>query len=119
MPVNPTSPKMGLLLLLSAQSQPEVIVNQDLRVMEAMIGLTIVTRALTVPPGAPADGACYIPSNGSTGAWAAWDQMVAIYSNGGWIKVTPWPGLKAYVQADDNYIRWTAIGSPVGWIPST
>lgn len=116
---NPTEPKTGQTLLAPAQSQPEVIVNQDVRVLAALIGLSVLGRAAVAPPGSPADGDVYIPAVGATGAWTGHDQMIAINTNGTWTFVTPWPGLIAYVRNEDRYIRWTAVGSPNGWVNIT
>jgi hypothetical protein len=54
---------------------------------------------LTTPPASPADGACYIPGPGATGAWSGWDGHIAVYS-GGWFRIVPLPGLKAWVRAE-------------------
>lgn len=119
MPVNPTSPKLGLTLLVASQSQPEVLVDNAIRVLEAFAGtLSVKSMANTAPPGSPADGDCYIPAIPSTGAWAGEDQTVAVFlgSTGTWFFVSPWPGLEAYVQNEDMYIRWNTVGSPSGWI---
>jgi hypothetical protein len=61
------------------------------------VQLTVESRALTAPPGSPAEGACYIPAAGATGAWSGWDGEIAVNS-GGWSVIAPVPGLKAWVR---------------------
>ncbi len=67
--------------------------------LDALVQLTVESRALTAPPGSPADGACYIPTAGATGAWSGWDGQVAVY-NAGWSRIVPLSGLKAWVKAE-------------------
>jgi hypothetical protein len=64
-----------------------------------VVQLTVLARDLTVPPGSPADGDRYIPAAGATGAWNSWDGHIAVY-NGGWSRIVPKPGFKAWVKAE-------------------
>lgn len=111
----PVSPIYGIQLLESAQSQPEVPLNTETRILEAMCSLSVKSRILTVPP-AVVDGDCYIIPGGASGAWLGQDERVAIGANGGWLIVTAKPGQQAYVQNEDLYAKYVGTGSPIGWV---
>src|SRR6185295_9404147 len=68
--------------------------------LDALTQLTVESRTLTAPPGSPAEGACYIPAASATGAWSGWYGSVAVYSGGGWLRIVPLSGLKAWVKAE-------------------
>lgn len=94
------TPRLSLPVIEAAQAQKHVTHNEALALLDALTQLTAESRALTAPPGAPADGACYIPAAGASGAWSGWDGQVAVYSGGGWLRIAPVSGLKAWVKAE-------------------
>jgi hypothetical protein len=81
----------------AAQAQKHVTHNEALALLDALTQLTAESRALTAPPGSPAEGACYIPATSATGAWSGWDAQVAVY-NDGWSRIVPVSGLKAWIR---------------------
>ena len=94
------TPRLGLPAIEAAQAQKHVTHNDALTLLDCLTQLTVESRTLTAPPGAPADGACYIPATGATGAWSGWDNQLALYSGGGWQRLSPVSGLKAWVKAE-------------------
>jgi len=91
------TPRLTLPVIEAAQAQKHVTHNEALVLLDALTQLTVESRSLAPPPSTPADGACYIPATGATGAWSGWDGQVAI-NNGGWFVIAPVPGLKAWVR---------------------
>jgi len=91
------TPRLLLPVIEAAQAQKHVTHNEALVLLDALTQLTVESRSLTAPPGAPAEGACYIPATGATGAWSGWDGQIAV-NNGGWFVIAPIPGLKAWVR---------------------
>jgi hypothetical protein len=94
------TPRLVLPVIEAAQAQKHVTHNEALVLLDALVQLTVESRALTAPPGSPADGACYIPAAGASGDWSGFDGQIALYSGGGWLKIVPVPGLKAWVRAE-------------------
>jgi hypothetical protein len=93
------TPRLSLPAIEAAQAQKHVTHNEALALIDALVQLTVESRALAPPPASPAEGACYIPATGATGAWSGWDGQIAVY-NGGWQRIVPVPGLKAWLRAE-------------------
>lgn len=94
------TPRLALPVIEAAQAQKHVTHNQALVLLDCLTQLAVESRTLTAPPGSPADGACYIPAASATGAWSGWDGQLALYSGGGWMRIVPVSGLKAWVKAE-------------------
>jgi hypothetical protein len=94
------TPRLALPAIEAAQAQKHVTHNEALTLVDALIQLAVESRTLTTPPGTLVDGACYIPAAGATGAWAGWSGQIALFSGGGWIRVVPVSGVKAWVKAE-------------------
>lgn len=95
-----STPRLALPAIEAAQAQKHVTHNEALTLLDALTQLAVESRALTAPPGSPADGACYIPAASATAAWSGWDGQIAQYSGGGWLRIVPVSGLKAWIKAE-------------------
>jgi hypothetical protein len=94
------TPRLALPAIEAAQAQKHVTHNEALILLDALVQLAVESRALATPPGSPAEGACYIPAAGASGDWSGWDGQIALYSGGGWLRIIPVSGLKAWVKAE-------------------
>lgn len=92
------TPRLALPVIEAAQAQKHVTHNEALTLLDCLTQLAVESRTLTAPPGSPADGACYIPAAGASGAWSGFDNQLALYSGGGWLRLAPVSGLKAWVK---------------------
>jgi len=93
---------LSLPLLAAAQAQKHVTVNEALAILDSVAQLRVVSAALTVPPGAPADGEAYVVPAGASGAWMGQEGAVAVHANGGWIFLPARAGWEAW---DENTAR--------------
>lgn len=109
-----TTPKYGITELEAAQSQPEIVVNEAIRVLEAMSQLRVLDKDVTTPPSSPTEGDTYIIPSGASGAWASFPFYIVVSVGGEWVYIQPLTGYMAYLQDEDTYYRFTA-GSPSGW----
>ena len=91
------TPRLSLPVIEAAQAQKHVTHNEALALLDALTQIAVESRSLAAPPDSPAEGACYIPAVGATGAWNGWDGEIAVNS-GGWSVIAPVPGLKAWVR---------------------
>jgi Protein of unknown function (DUF2793) len=94
------TPRLGLPAIEAAQAQKHVTHNEALVLLDALVQLAVESRALTAPPGSPAEGACYIPAAGATGAWSGWGLQLAVFSGGAWLNIVPKSGMKAWIKAE-------------------
>lgn len=94
---------LGLPLLQPSQAQKHVTVNEAIARLDGLCQTKLVSITTTTPPVTAADGAIYGVPAGATDAWAGRDGDVAIFSNGGWVFLTPGGGWRAYVADAEAY----------------
>lgn len=108
-----TTAHLALPFLMAAQAQKHVTHNEALRMLDAMVQLSIVTRALAAPPASPAEGARYIVAPSATGVWSGWDGNVACWLDGAWMRFPPRPGWLAWVEDEAEVLVWNGTA----WVP--
>jgi Protein of unknown function (DUF2793) len=94
------TPHLSLPAIDAAQAQKHVTHNEALMLLDALTQLVVESRALTTPPGSPLEGSCYIPASGATGAWSGWAGQIALSTGGGWLRIIPASGFRAWVKAE-------------------
>jgi hypothetical protein len=107
-----TTPILEMDELAAAQNQPEVIVNEALRTLEAAMQISALGYQ-NDPPGSPSEGDRYLVGDTPTGAWAGHAEQLAYYS-GGWQFLQPLPGWHAHVVGDSGYIYESDSWDPDG-----
>lgn len=103
-----TTARHGLPHLQTAQAQKEVVHNQALNLLDALLGLVILDRDLSAPPSEPSNGNCYLVADGATGDWDGQDGKIAAWIDG-WYFLSPVRGLRAWV--DDESLDLVYNGS--------
>lgn len=100
------TPHLGLPLIAASQSQKHVTHNQAIVMLDAIVMLSVIDSTHTAPPGSPAEGDRYKVASGATGAWAAWDLNIALYTSGQWVKLVPKTGWLCYDEATGVLTVW-------------
>jgi len=114
------TPNLGLPFIAQGQAQKEVTHNEALRILDALVQMSVISRSETDPPASPSDGDRYIVASDGTGAWAGWDLNVAYWVDGAWTKLAPQPGWRAWVEDEARLVIWTgAAWEPVEGIPES
>ena len=103
--------------ILAAQAQKHVTHNEAVRLLDAMVQLSVMDRDLTAPPASPADGDRYIVASGATGLWAGWDLNVTTWVDGVWMRLVPRPGWLAWIADEATFFvwngsAWQSVGVP-------
>ena len=106
-----TTPRLGVTMMTAGVMQPDVIFNEGMLTMDALMGGTFLDYTIAVP-ASPASGDTYIVGASATGAWTGKDQDIAFYYNG-WQFLTAPQHLKMFNIADGKYYTkgssvWTA-----------
>lgn len=121
-----TTPYLGLPLVVSGQSQPEVTHNEAIFLIQAfMNGVKEVGR--NTPPASPAAGDSYIVGESPTGDWVNRENTIAIWFETYWLFMpgnddngTPitmgvnQEGLRVWSQPDNVTYVWTDLGASPG-----
>jgi hypothetical protein len=98
--------------ILAAQAQKHVTHNEALRLLDAMVQLSVLDRTRTAPPASPADGDRHIVASGATGLWAGWDLNVAFWVDGVWMRLVPRPaGWSGSRPRGLCRLEWQRLGS--------
>jgi len=121
---NPTTPHFGLTYLTAGQLQPEVTLNGNMVLVDALTQPSTISITTTTPPSSPADGATYIIPTGATGAWAsAAVGSLTVWSanNGAWSFYAPQTGWTVYNQSNNTFYAyngtaWAATAGSSGSI---
>ena len=110
-----TSTHLGLPYLLAAQAQKHVTHNEALRLLDAMVQLSVLDRMRTTPPASPADGDRHLVASGATGLWAGWDLNVGFWVDGVWLRLVPRQGWLVWIAAEQVFVVWNGSAwDPVG-----
>ncbi|MEM1191864.1 MAG: DUF2793 domain-containing protein [Pseudomonadota bacterium] len=97
------SPKLALPYVMPQQAQKHVTVNEGLRRLDALVQLTVISRAQNSQPQTPLEGDGYLLTADATGAdWAGQPaQTLCVFQDGFWAFFAPIRGWRAFVQDED------------------
>lgn len=95
---------LGLPFLEAAQAQKHVTVNEALRRLDALVQLSVKSRALAAPPSSPLEGDRYIVAADADGAWAGAGDHVASWTDGAWIFFRPDTGWRAWDESAGAFV---------------
>ncbi len=104
-----TSQNLKLPYIAPAQAQKHVTVNEALRIIDAVVQLSVLDKDMATPPATPNEGDRYIVAAGGTGVWASQDTKIAAYLDGAWMFITPLTGWIVYIA--DEQLQYIFDGS--------
>ncbi len=76
--------------------------DANLVMLGAIVGLSVISRALDTPPASPANGDRYIVGSAPTGAWVGQASKVALWIGGAWNFFAPTTGWLAWIQSESK-----------------
>lgn len=82
--------------------------DTNLKLLGAIVQVSVIDRNLTAPPGGESAGDRYIPASLATGAWAGREDDIALWDGSSWVFYTPKKGWRCYVEDEDLNIVWDA-----------
>lgn len=109
------SPNLSFPYIAAAQSQKHVTHNEAIRMLDALVQLSVLDRTRSAPQPSPADGDRHIVGSAPTGIWAGRQNTIAAFQDGGWAYFAPREGWLAWIAAEDVLVAWTGSAwTPVG-----
>ena len=107
-----TSPNLDLPLVMPAQAQKHITVNEALLRLDGVVQLRAESRGLTVQPASPVDGQAWILPPAASGAdWSAYAAGdIASYRDGAWSRLQPRNGWSAYIADENAECRFDGTG---------
>ncbi len=109
------TPNLKLPYILPSQAQKHVTHNEALRLLDAVVNLSVKSRTLTVPPTTPSAGARYIVASSATGAWSGKEGAIASFIDDGWLFIQPATGWQAYIEAEAKLL----VFDGASWNPTS
>lgn len=105
--------QLDLPLVMPAQAQKHVTVNEALARLDAAAQLRVMSSLVQDPPATALDGVSYLVPEGATGSWQGRAGQIAVWSNGGWSFLAPRAGWRAW----DESIAAHQMFDGTGWVP--
>ncbi|MBU9314563.1 DUF2793 domain-containing protein [Burkholderia multivorans] len=87
--------------------------DANLKLLDAVLQLSVKSRTLASPPTAPANGERYIVASSPTGAWAGKAGQIAVRLEGAWFFYVPKIGWTCFIEDEDVLSAYKATG----WSP--
>lgn len=106
------SPRLALPFLQPGQAQKEVTHNEALQAVDMLVQPVAETAGTGTPPGAPAEGRCWIVAEPAVGAWAGRAGQIAQWTPGGWRFAVPAAGWRCHVRDRDGQM----LHDGSGWV---
>ncbi|HEX8307912.1 MAG TPA: DUF2793 domain-containing protein [Allosphingosinicella sp.] len=101
-----TTPRFALPFILPGQAQKELFHNEALTRIDLALHPAVEGPPGDAPPSAPSAGECWIVAPAATGEWSGRDNMLAIWTEGGWRFLAPRPGTSAWNKASAVPLLW-------------
>ncbi|MCL7999379.1 DUF2793 domain-containing protein [Brucella sp. 21LCYQ03] len=96
------TPNLKLPYIMPSQAQKHVTHNEAIRLLDAVVHLSVQSRTQTAAPVTPAQGDRYIVAAPATGTWANKVGMIAFFVDGGWSFITVAKGWLAYIEDESS-----------------
>lgn len=109
------TPILGLTEMEAAQTQPEVLYNLAVRILEAYGQLAVIDNSLSDPPSSPADGDAYIVVGSASDDWEGHEDDIALAIGGAWYFIPARKGMICYVESLDDYVAYKGATDP-SWV---
>lgn len=83
---------LSLPYIMPSQAQKHVIHNESLRILDAVVHITVETAGTDMPPDEPAEGHRCLVGDAPAGAFAGHEGEIAAFQDGAWAFFVPRPG---------------------------
>lgn len=101
------TPNLTLPYIAPAQAQKHVTHNDAIRMLDALIQLSVL-ESQTAPPIGPNNGDRYIVAANASGIWAGHETDIAVYQDGAWCFFPAQPGWVCWNNADQTLLVYAS-----------
>lgn len=98
-----STPRFALPYLFAGQTQKEFFVNEAHALIDLLLQPVIEGESNT-PPSTPVEGETWLVADNPTGLWADQAGVVAGFTGGTWLFITPTNGLRVWDKAANQQI---------------
>ena len=100
------TPSLKLPYLAAGQAQKHVTLNEGLRMLDALIQISVASRAASTPPPTPSEGVRYLLPAAASGVWSGHGGVIAAWQDGGWNYYVPAAGWLAWVEDESQLLAF-------------
>lgn len=109
---------LALPYIMPSQAQKHVTHNEAIRMLDAVVQLSVLSETQTAPPASPDAGARYIIGPDPTGDWSGKHNQIAAYQDSAWMYYVPQAGWLAYVASAGTLLafdgaQWSPVAGSV------
>lgn len=114
------TPNLKLPYIMPSQAQKHVTHNEAIRLLDAVVHLSVKSRTQVAAPVTPESGERYIVAAAATGVWAGKDGMIAFFVDGGWSFLAIATGWIAYIEDESALMAYDGVSwQPTSSVPDT
>ena len=117
-----TTHSLNIPFIMAAQAQKHVTHNEAIRMLDALVQLSVKSRAISNPPPDPELGERYIVPTGAGGSWDGRDAQIAAFQDGAWEFFAPLDGWRSWIVDENNLAvfqsgHWEALDTSHNPVP--
>lgn len=101
-----TTARFALPFILPGQAQKELFHNEALTRIDLALHPAVEGPPAAEPPPSPAQGECWIVAPDASGDWSGRDNLLAMWTEGGWRFLAPQSGMSAWNKAAAVPLLW-------------
>ena len=101
------SARNGLPLLFAGQAQKEIVINEALLRLDALVHCAIEDER-NDPPAEPLEGQSWLVGPEPVGVWAEQAGFIASFSGNDWLYQAPYPGFRCWNKATMQFQSYTS-----------
>lgn len=113
------SPLLVLPYISGSQAQKHVTHNEALSLLDGLLHLSVISRAMATPPITPTDGDRYLIAAAPIGTWATHAGQITLRMEGAWRFLIPRKGWCLWVEAENIFLIYDGITWVAPPAPST
>lgn len=111
--------RLNLPYLMAAQAQKHVTHNEALRMLDALVHLSVSTRNLSVPPSEPEHSEAFLVGTEGSGAWEGQDGNIAVFVDGFWMFHTVQEGWLLWISDESVFVIYNGTEWVAPPVPNT